>query len=141
MKKFLPVVMSIAAVVIGIIFAVSGIKTIAEKDLYDTEITATVVDVQEEWETSGDPDDTGRLVRTAYIDYEVNGKKFEHVLAPEQNNNIKTGDTVNILVQSGNPEKISALNPAKGGAVFIAAGALAAVIGCVSAVRFIIKKR
>lgn len=141
MKKFFPVVISIAAVIVGVIFAFNGIKTIYEKDLYDTQITATVVDVQDEWETLGDPDDTGRLVHTAYIDYEVGGKKFEHVIAPEQNNNLKTGDTVEILVQSGNPEKISALNPAKDGVIFIAVGALAAVAGCVSTIRFFIKKR
>ena len=109
--------------------------------MYDTQITATVVDVQDEWESTGDPDDAGHLVHTAYIDYEAGGKKFEHVLAPEQNNKLKTGDTVEILVQSGNPEKISAPDPAKGGAIFIVAGALAAVVGCVSTIRFFIKKR
>ncbi len=141
MKKFLPVVISIAAVIVGVIFAFNGIKTISEKDLYDTQITATVVDVQDEWESTGDPDDAGHLVHTAYIDYEAGGKKFEHVLAPEQNNKLKTGDTVEILVQSGNPEKISAPDPAKGGVLFIVAGALAAFVGCVSATRVLIKKR
>ncbi len=133
--------MSIGAVVVGIIFVVSGISTIANKDKYDTQITATVVDIQEEWETSADPDEPDRLVNTAYIDYEVDGKKFEHVLAPEQDDNMKIGDTVDILVQSKNPEKISSLNPAKCGIIFIIVGAIAAVVGAFSAVRALFRKR
>ena len=76
MKKTISIVMSVAAVVFGIVFAVTGIKTISEKDLYDTQITATVVDVQEEWESSADPEEPDRLVNTAYIDYEFDGKKI-----------------------------------------------------------------
>ena len=141
MKKTISIVMSVAAVVFGIVFAVSGIKTISEKDLYDTQITATVVDVQEEWESSADPDEADRLVNTAYIDYEFDGKKYEHVPAPEQDDNIKVGDSVDILVQSKNPEKISGLNPTKGGVIFIVLGILVAIAGCVSSVRLFIKKR
>ncbi|MBR2134597.1 MAG: hypothetical protein IJ851_07820 [Eubacterium sp.] len=141
MKKTISIVMSVAAVVFGIVFAVSGIKTISEKDLYDTQITATVVDVQEEWESSADPDESDRLVNTAYIDYEFDGKKYEHVPAPEQDDNIKVGDSVDILVQSKNPEKISGLNPTKGGVIFIVLGILVAIAGCVSSVRLFIKKR
>ncbi len=141
MKKTINIIMSVAAVVFGIVFAVSGIKTISEKDLYDTQITAAVVDVQEEWESSADPDEADRLVNTAYIDYEINGKKYEHVPAPEQDDNIKVGDTVDILVQSKNPEKISGLNPTKGGVIFIILGVLVAIAGCVSSVRLFIKKR
>lgn len=140
MKKFLPIIFSIAIIAFGVVFIVSGISTIANKDKFDTQLKATVVDVQEEWESSADPDDSDRLVHIAYIDYEIDGKKFEHVRAPEQNDNLKVGDTVDILVQSQNPEKISALNPTKGGIIFIAAGSIVAIIGCVSTVRAFTKK-
>ncbi len=141
MKKTINIIMSVAAVVFGVVFAVTGIKTISEKDLYDTQITATVVDVQEEWESSADPEEPDRLVNNAYIDYEFDGKKYEHMPAPEQDDNIKVGDTVDILVQSKNPEKISGLNPTKGGVIFIVLGILVAIAGCVSSVRLFIKKR
>lgn len=141
MKKTINIIMSVAAVVFGVVFAVTGIKTISEKDLYDTQITATVVDVQEEWESSADPEEPDRLVNNAYIDYEFDGKKYEHVPAPEQDDNTKVGDTVDILVQSKNPEKISGLNPTKGGVIFIVLGILVAIAGCVSSVRLFIKKR
>ena len=141
MKKILPIIMSIAAVVFGVIFVVVGIKTISEKDLYDTQITATVVDIQQEWEEAADPDEPDHLVDTAYIDYEFDGKTYEHVLAPEQKDNMQVGDTVEILVQSKNPEKISSLNPTKGGVIFIALGALVAVVGCVTIIRKLITGR
>ena len=140
MNRIISIVMSIAAVVFGVVFAVSGIKTVSEKDLYDTQIKATVVDMQEEWESSADPDQPDSLVNTAYIDYEVNGKKYEHVLSPEQDESLKIGDTVDILVQSKNPEKISALNPSKGGVIFIVLGVLVAIAGCVSVIKAFIRK-
>ncbi len=141
MKKFTPIILSIAAVVLGIVFVISGIKTIADRDLYDTTVTATVVDVQEEWVQSADSEEADHLEKTAYIEYEVNGEKFGPVIAPTQDENIKVGDTQDILCQSKNPSKISSLNPTKGGVIFIVLGALAAVAGCVSTIRIFIKKR
>ncbi|MBQ9227648.1 MAG: hypothetical protein IJ168_02350 [Eubacterium sp.] len=141
MKKILPIIMSIAAVVVGIIFVVVGIKTISEKDLYDTQITATVVDIQQEWEESADPDEPDHLVNTAYIDYEFDGEPYEHVLAPEQDDNLQVGDTVEILVQSKNPDKYSSLSPTKGGVIFIVLGALVAVAGLVTLIRKFITGR
>ena len=141
MNRIISILMSIGAVVFGIIFVISGIKTVSERDLYDTQITATVVDVQEEWESSADPDEPDRLVNTAYIDYEVNGTKYEHVLAPEQDEDLKIGDTVDILVQSQAPENISGLNPSVGGVIFIVLGALVAVGGCVSTLRVFVRRR
>ena len=141
MKKTISIIMSVAAVVFGVVFAVTGIKTISEKDLYDTQITATVVDVQEEWESAADPEEPDRLVKNAYIDYEFDGKKYEHVPAPEQDDSTKVGDKVAILVQSKSPEKISSLSPARGGIIFIVLGVLVAIAGCVSVIRIFINKR
>lgn len=141
MKRIIPIIMSLAAVVFGVVFVVNGISTIAHKDDYDATVKATVVDIQEEWETSADPEEPDRLVHTAYIDYEVDGKKYEHVLAPEQKDDMKIGDTVDILYQSKDPSKISAPNPAKGGIIFIVLGALVAIVGCFSAVRTLFKRQ
>ncbi|MBR2101116.1 MAG: hypothetical protein IJ927_07395 [Eubacterium sp.] len=141
MKRFFPIILSITAVAFGIVFVISGIKTIANKDLFDTQITATVVDIQEELQIATDPEGVDEIVNVAYIDYEYGGKKFEHVESPEQNNKLKIGDTVEILVQSKNPEKISALNPTKGGIIFIVVGAVAAIAGGLSALKLFIRKR
>lgn len=139
MKKPLNILFPIFAVILGIVFVVSGIHKLATKDLYDSTVTATVVDIQEEWDTSAD-DNSPQTTTHVYIDYEVDGKKYEHVESPEQNGNMKIGDTVEILYQSKDPSKISTKDISKVSAIFIAAGALVAVIGGISTVRMITKK-
>ena len=141
MKRFIPIIFSVLAVVFGVIFIISGIHTLSEKDLYDSTVTATIVDIQEEWEYATTDDEVDRLVKTAYIDYEVNGVKYEHVLAPVQSDNYKVGDSVDILYQSKNPEKISSQNITTGATIFIVVGSLVAIGGCISTVRAVIRFR
>lgn len=135
MNKLISIILSVVAVIAGIAFVVVGIVQIANKDKYDSTVTATIVDIQEEWETATDPDDVDRLVKTAYIDYEINGVKYEHVLSPEQDDNYKVGDTVEILYQSENPEKISSKNITLSAFIFIGLGLAVAVFGCVSTLK------
>ncbi len=132
MKKFAPVIFSILAVIFGTVFIVSGITTLKNKNLYDSTVNATVVDIQEEWQTVGEDD---QLVTTYYIDYEVNGVKYEHVECPESNGNMKVGDTVEILYQSKDPSKISGRNITSKGIIFIAGGAVAALGGGIAAIK------
>ena len=135
MNKLLSIIISIAVVVGGIAFAIVGAVQLVNKDKYDSTVKATIVDIQEEWESSGDPDGVDRLVKTAYIDYEINGVKYEHILCPSQNDNYEVGDTVDILYQSQNPEKISGQNITTTSIAFIACGLLAAVIGGVMSIK------
>lgn len=135
MNKLISIILSVVAVIAGIAFVVVGIVQIANKDKYDSTVTATIVDIQEEWETATDPDDVDRLVKTAYIDYEINGVKYEHVLSPEQDDNYKVGDTVEILYQSEHPEKISSKNITLSAFIFIGLGLAVAVFGCVSTLK------
>lgn len=139
MKRFLPVIISVLAVVFGIVFVVSGIHTIATKDLYDSTVTATIVDVQEHWE--GTDTEDSHLETTYYIDYEINGVQYKHVESPNQSGNLGIGDTVEILYQSQNPEKIAAPNMTTGAVIFIIVGAVVAIGGCISTVRAIFKIR
>lgn len=132
MNKLLSIVLSVIMCVAGIAFAIVGIVQFKNRDLYDSTVTATIVDIQEEWETATTEDEIDRLVKTAYIDYEVNGVKYEHVLSPVQDDSFNVGDTVDILYQSQNPEKISDQNVAKTAFIFIGLGAVVAIAGCVS---------
>lgn len=141
MKKTLNILLSIGAVVVGIIFVITGIHQLTTKDLYDSTATATIVDIQEEWQSAADPEDPDELVKTAYIDYEVDGTKYEHVLAPQQNDNYKVGDTVEILYQSKDPSKYSSKEIGKSAAIFIGLGAIVAIVGLGTAVRLFIKKQ
>ena len=138
MKKILPIIISVVAIIFGIVAIVNGVKTISERDLYDSTVTATVVDVQEEIDSS-DPENA-QTNTTVYIDYEIDGTKYEHVEAPEYDSGMQVGDTMEILYQSKNPEKISGQNPSKNGIIFCALGAVFAIVGCVSAIRSFIKR-
>jgi len=135
MNKLISIIVSIAVVVGGIAFAIVGVVQLANKDKYDSTVTATIVDIQEEWEYATTDDETDRLVKTAYIDYEINGVKYEHVISPVQDDDYKVGDTVDILYQSQNPEKISGQNITTASIAFIGLGLLAAVIGCVMTIK------
>ncbi|MBR7070925.1 MAG: hypothetical protein IKI29_02005 [Clostridia bacterium] len=137
MKKLMPMLMSIVAVIAGVVFIIAGIHSLATKDLYDSTVTATVVDVQEEWDNS-DPDDS-RLVTTVFIDYEIDGVKYEHVESPESNSGMKIGDKVEILYQSKDPSKISAKNITTGAIIFIVVGALLAIGGVFATVKSFIR--
>ena len=138
MKRFIPIIFSVLAVVFGVIFIISGIHTLSEKDLYDSTVTATIVDVEEHWEDNGED---SSLVTTYFIDYEIDGVKYEHVESPVQSGNLGVGDTVDILYQSKNPEKISSQNITSGATIFIVVGSLVAIGGCISTVRSVIKFR
>lgn len=138
MKRLLPVLFSILAVVAGVIFVISGISTLRNKDLYDSSVTATVVDIEEDYDYS-DPDNTTTTL-TVYIDYEVDGKKYEHVECPETTGSMSIGDKVEILYQSQDPSKISGEHITSSGIIFIVAGALLALGGCFMTVRNILKR-
>lgn len=128
MGKIRKIIFSLIAVVLGIALIAFGIYSLSTKHLYDSSVTATIVDVEEHWE-SGGADEADTLVKTFYIDYEINGVKYEHVEAPESNDSMQVGDTVEILYQSKNPEKISGKNIGKTAALTIGVGALFLIVG------------
>jgi len=131
MNKLIPVL----AVILGIAFMVVGFVQYANRDKYDTTVTAKIVDITEEWETATAEDEMDRLVKTAYIDYEVNGVKYEHVLAPVQSDSYSVGDSIEILCQSKNPEKISDVNVAKTSLIFVGMGAIATLVGVIMTIK------
>lgn len=138
MSKLARIITSVLIVVFGLVFIISGIHSIATKDLYDSTVTATVVDIQEEWDYS-DPDES-RLETTVYVDYEIDGVKYEHVESPTQNGNMQIGDTVELLYQSQDPSQISSQNITGGAAIFIAVGAIVVIGGCFATFKAIVKK-
>ncbi|MBE6741404.1 MAG: DUF3592 domain-containing protein [Ruminococcaceae bacterium] len=127
MEKLKKIIFSVIAVVIGIALIAYGIYSLSTKHLYDSSVTATIVDVEESWESDGDGSD--HLVKTFYIDYEINGVKYEHVESPVSEDSMKVGDTVEILYQSKNPEKISEKDISKTAAIIIGVGALLLIVG------------
>ena len=126
---------NIACIAFGIIFAVVGIHQLKTKDLYDSTATATVVDIEEHWESDGDGQ---TLVTTAYITYEVDGVKYEHVESPSSSSSMKIGDEVEILYQSGNPEKYTGTNIGTLSIVFICVGSVVALAGVFFTLRLLL---
>ena len=129
MSKLTNVAFPFLAVIFGIVFMVIGIIQFANRGKYDSTLTATIVDIQSEWESSGAEGDADRLVKTAYIEYEVDGVKYSHVLSPVQNDSYSVGDYIEILYQSSDPSKISSQNIAATSFIFIGLGAVAAIVG------------
>ena len=129
------------AFIMGVIALIVGIYTNATKDRFDTTVTATVVDVQEELNTAAADEDVGRYEIKAYITYEVNGVKYENVESPYNNDDVKVGDNVDILVQSQYPAKYAAVDNAKSGKYFIIIGAVVAAFGLGGTVITFIKRR
>ena len=127
MKKILNFLVPVLVIVLGVVFIVTGVNKIKTKDLYDSTVTATIVDVEEVIDDTDIENPSTELL--VYIDYEVNGVKYEHVEAPGYSGNVKVGDTMEILYQSKDPSKISGKDISKTAAIFIAVGAVAALIG------------
>lgn len=138
LKKF---ILPLFAVVLGIIALVVGIRTNATKHLYDSTVTATVVDVQEDFVAATDENETDHFEKTAYITYEVNGVKYENVQSPYNDENVEIGDKVDILYQSQNPEKYAATNNATAGIAFIIVGAVVTLIGLAGTVITFLRRR
>lgn len=138
LKKF---ILPLFAVVLGIIALVVGIRTNATKHLYDSTVTATVVDVQEDFVAATDENETDHFEKTAYITYEVNGVKYENVQSPYNDENVEIGDKVDILYQSQNPEKYAATNNATAGIVFIIVGAVVTLIGLAGTVITFLRRK
>ena len=126
------------ALVLGVIALVVGIHQNATKDLYDSTVKATVVRVEEDIEID---DDVTRTVYTPYIDYEVDGKKYEEVVSPVQDDSLKEGDTVEILYQSQNPEKIAAPDIGTSSIIFIIVGAVVTLGGLIGTALTILRRR
>ena len=134
-KVFIPIV----AVIVGVVFTITGINGIKNKKLYDATTMATVVDIQEEWVDDGD--ESSHTETFVYVDYEVNGKEYKHVEAPEFNSKTKIGDRVEILYQSQNPENIEGHHITGKSIAFLIIGIVVAIGGVIGSLRAFIIRR
>ena len=132
MPKIVRLIIPVIAIVLGIVAVISGVRKLANKDLYDSTVTATIVDIQEEWDHSGE-DST--LIYHVYVDYEVDGVKYEHVESPEADNTMRVGDKIDLLYQSKDPTELSGKNITGSSILIIAIGAVVAVGGIVAEIK------
>ena len=132
MQKIVRLIIPVIAIVLGIVAVISGVRKLANKDLYDSTVTATIVDIQEEWDHSGE-DST--LIYHVYVDYEVDGVKYEHVESPEADNTMRVGDKIDLLYQSKDPTELSGKNITGNSVLIIAIGAVVAVGGIIAEIK------
>lgn len=138
MKRILNFVFPILMVVFGVIAIVSGAGKLASKDLYDLPLTATISDIQREWR-GVDEDGFEEYDYYVFVDYEVNGQKYEHVQYPNYANTMKVGDSVEILCQSQNPEKIVEKNVTGNSVIFIVIGGVLILAGIGLGIKAIVR--
>ena len=139
MNKIMKLIFPIVAIIFGIIAIVSGAHKLQSKHLYDASTTAVITGIEREW-SGTDEDGFDQYDYHVYIDYEVDGKKYEQKEYPGYNSSMKDGDTLEILYQSTNPENIAEKNITGNAVLFIAIGSVLALAGVFGEIRAFVKR-
>lgn len=96
----------VTSIVIGIIFIVVGLIFFLkfDPDAYDMQTTGVITEIEEHYELIGDDNE---LMHDVYIDYTVNGEKYEHAPYFSYNSGMKVGDEVEFYYMSEDPAQIA----------------------------------
>lgn len=127
----------VLSIVVGVLFLAGGLLFFFkyDPDAYDMQTTGTVVELEDHYEFIGDEEE---LVTTAYIDYTVGDKTYEHVEYFEYHTGMKVGDTVEFYYMSSDPSQIAGSDKNAGpyiGLAFAVAGAAVIVFTIIRIVR------
>ena len=138
MRKLSNIFFPIIAIVVGIVVIVMGVKNLNSRKLYDASTTGVIVGIEREW-TGTDEDGFDQYNYTVYIDYEVDGQKFENVQYPSYDSSMKKGDEVEVLYQSSDPTNIAEGNLTGNATIMIVIGAVCTLFGAAAVVKSIIR--
>ena len=127
----------IISIIVGVMFLAGGLLFFFkyDPDAYDMQGTGTVVDIVESYEMVGDDD---QFTYTVFIDYEVNGEKYERIEYFEYHTGMQIGDTVEFYYMSTDPSQIAGSDKNLGpyiGLAFAVVGLVMLVITVVKIVR------
>ena len=127
------------SIIVGVMFLVIGLIIFLKYDPaeYDVKATGKIVDIEEHYEYIGDDP---KLVRTVFIDYTVDGKKYEHIEFIESDSNMKIGDEVEFFYMSKDPTQIAGTDKEKAPYVGLIFAVIGAIILAVTAIKIIKKK-
>ena len=139
LNRIFKFVFPIVAVIFGIVAIVTGVHKLQTKDLYDSAAKAVITGIEREW-TGTDEDGFDEYTYHVYVNYEVDGKKYENVEYPGYSSSMKNGDEIDILYQSQAPENISETNITGNATIFIVAGVVLTLVGLFIGIRAIIKR-
>ena len=133
-RKFFTIKNAIGFMLIGLAFVVFGIFALsAPRDEY-LQTEATIVNIEEYYEDFGSD---RQLMNRVYIDYEVDGVKYENVEFNAYDSSMKVGGTVTIEYSPEDPTVIQSTGDGWMLYIFILVGAIAFVGGVISLVRSI----
>ena len=138
MRKLFSIIFSIVFVVAGIFVIVMGVNRLNSKKDYDATTTGVIVGIEREW-TGTDEDGFDQYNYTVYIDYEVDGQKFENVQYPSYDSSMQKGDEVEVLYQSSDPTNIAEGNLTGNATIMIVIGAVCTLFGAAAVVKSIIR--
>ncbi len=139
MNKIIKLIFPIVAIVFGVIAIVSGAHKLQSKHLYDASTTAVITGIEREW-SGTDEDGFDQYDYHVYVNYEVDGKKYENMEYPGYSSSMKNGDELEILYQSSNPENFAEKNITGNAMIFLGVGIVLVLGGAIAEVRTFIKK-
>ena len=138
MRKLFSILFAVVFVVAGIVVIVMGVNRLNSKSDYDASTTGVIVGIEREW-TGTDEDGFDQYNYTVYINYEVDGQKYENVEYPSYDSSMKKGDEVEVLYQSSDPTNIAEGNLTGNATIMIVIGAVCALVGVVAVVKAIVR--
>ena len=134
MRKIFDYIFPAVAVVLGIVVIVMGAGKYAGKNKYDASVTGVITGIEREWNGT-DSDGFDEYTYNVYVDYEVNGKKYENARYPSYDSSMKKGDKIEILYQTSDPSSIAEADIAGNAVILIVIGAVVTAAGIVVGVR------
>ena len=139
MNKIIRIIIPIVAVVFGVAVIIGGARKLQSRRLYDASTTAVITGIEREW-TGTDGDGFDQYEYHVYVDYEVDGKKYENMEYPGYDSSMKDGDRLEILYQSSDPGNFAEKNVTGNAVLFIAAGAVLSLGGVIAEIRAFVRK-
>jgi hypothetical protein len=138
MRKLFSFIFAVVFVVAGVFVIVMGVNRLNSKKDYDASTTGVIVGIEREW-SGTDEDGFDQYDYTVYVNYEVDGQKYENVKYPSYDSSMKKGDEVEVLYQSSDPTNIAEGNLTGNATIMIVIGAVCTLFGVAAVVKAIIR--
>ena len=138
MRKLFSIIFAVVFVVAGVFVIVMGVNRLNSKKDYDASTTGVIVGIEREW-TGTDEDGFDQYEYTVYVNYEVDGQKYENVKYPSYDSSMQKGDEVEVLYQSSDPTNIAEGNLTGNATIMIVIGAVCTLFGVAAVVKAIIR--
>lgn len=138
MRKLFSFIFAVVFVVAGVFVIVMGVNRLNSKNDYDASTTGVIVGIEREW-SGTDEDGFDQYDYTVYVNYEVDGQKYENVKYPSYDSSMQKGDEVEVLYQSSDPTNIAEGNLTGNATIMLVIGAVCTLFGVAAVVKAIIR--